>query len=126
MAISKEAVARAEHVRAALADTAYTYTDEASLHHAIADQLEAAGVPFLHEVSLASGDRIDFLTGSGVGVEVKVAGSLDSLVRQLRRYSLHHSVKALLVVTTRTSHHRLPTEVNGTPVLLLSLIGAGL
>jgi hypothetical protein len=76
------------------------------------------------EVVLGPHDRVDFLLW-GVGVEVKIKGSTSALTRQLWRYAKHDRIRSLLVVTTRERHRlQLPSEIDGKPVRVVSLMGA--
>lgn len=112
-----------------------TFTTEADLQEALADRLDAEaqlGNPvsgFGREVRLDGHNRIDFLVelaGTHVGIEVKRAGSLADVIRQLTRYAAFTTVDELLLVTTKASHHHIPTEIDGKPVVLCSLIGNAL
>ncbi|QZN86906.1 hypothetical protein [Cellulomonas sp. C5510] len=116
----------ANDVVAALAAATLTYTDEVSLHEDMSRVLAAAGIEHEREVRLTPHDRIDFLTAGGVGIEVKVAGSLVAVTRQMQRYAHHDDVHSLVLVTTRAVHHGIPTSLGGVPVELYSLIGQGL
>lgn len=104
----------------------FTYTDEIALHVAIARALDARGIEHEREVRLDERSRIDFLTRTGVGIEVKVGGSLAAVTRQMTRYATHSQVRELLLVTTRASHHHIPLSLGGKHVALYSLIGQGL
>ena len=64
------------------------------------------------EVRLSGTDRIDFLIG-GIGIEVKMAGSLAGVTRQLHRYAQSERVNALILVTTKHRHDMLPSYING-------------
>lgn len=113
-------------VVAALASVALTYTDEVSLHEDMSRVMSAAGIGHAREVRLTARDRIDFLTADGVGIEVKVAGSLAAVTRQMTRYAAHPGVHELVLVTTKAAHHAIPRTLGGVPVALHSLIGQGL
>lgn len=116
----------AEAVVAALDAATLTYTDEVALHEDMARVLTAAGIAHDREVRLTPRDRIDFLCAGGVGIEVKVAGSLAAVTRQMHRYSQHDDVHSLVLVTTKAAHHAIPRTLGGVPVALFSLIGQGL
>lgn len=116
----------AADVVAALAAATLTYTDEVALHEDMSRVLTAAAIPHEREVRLTPRDRIDFLCDDGVGIEVKVAGSLAAVTRQMTRYSSHDDVHSLVLVTTRAAHHAIPRTFGGVPVALYSLIGQGL
>ncbi len=110
----------------ALSNSRLTYTDEVSLHRAMSAVLASAGIEHAREVRCGQAGRIDFLTADGVGIEVKLAGSLQAVVRQMTGYAHDPRVRALVLVTTRAVHHRVPTHLAGVPVALYSLIGQGL
>lgn len=113
-----------------------TFTTEAELQQVLADRLwsEALlGNPitgYSREVRLDDHNRIDFLVElngtTKVGVEVKIAGSLAALRRQLERYAALAAVDQLLLVTTKAQHHHVPPTIGGKPVILCSLIGDAL
>ena len=84
---------------------------------------------------LTERDRIDFLIQEtvwptdarfGIGIEVKVDGTLSELVRQLQRYAQHDLVDGLLVVSTRARLHAVPTTLSGKPVAVALLLHGGL
>lgn len=116
----------AAEVVAALAGATLTYRDEVDLHADMARVLDEHGIGHRREVRLGDAGRIDFLTDTGVGIEVKVAGSLPAVTRQMTRYAHHDDVTALVLVTTIARHHTIPRELAGVPVALYSLIGQGL
>lgn len=92
---------------------------EYDLHRLVMDTLEAAGIPFAHEVKLGPRCRIDLLCG-GVGIEIK-RGLLDKtrLLNQLRRYAACEQIEALILVTEKTV--ALPHAIGGKPVRLVCL-----
>lgn len=101
-------------------------SSEAELQDAIESVLERERFVFDREVRLSPRDRIDFMVEGGIGIEVKVAGSLAALTRQLHRYAQHEAVKGIIVVTTTARHCGIPRELNGKPVRLVSLLGVAL
>lgn len=113
-----------------------TFTTEAQLQQVLAERLYGESLlrrpvtGFGREVSLDDHNRIDFLVEldgqTTIGVEVKVAGALAAVQRQLTRYAAFDAIDELLLVTTRAQHHAIPTEIGGKPVVLCSLVGAGL
>lgn len=116
-----------DQVMHTLAELRPTYTNEADLQTAIADALAAAGVFRIREHSLSAHDRIDlYLPGLRIGIEVKIAGDTAAVERQLRRYAASPQIHALVLVTTRASHSRMPLAIHGKPIRVHSLIGAGL
>jgi len=100
----------------------FAFTTEAELQQAIAKVLGDAGVPFEREHRLSGADRIDFLLAGGVGLEVKIDGATNALLRQVHRYVQHEAITALVVVVSRTRLAGLPTELGGKPVVAVSLL----
>lgn len=98
----------------------YLYRNEAELSDALADALVAAGLPARREARLGDRDRIDLLVGN-VGVEVKVAGSLEALTRQIQRYAHAPEITELVVVTDRAALRAVPHAIAGVPVELVYL-----
>lgn len=99
----------------ALAAHRFLYASEADLQAAV-----HAVVGGDREIALTPGSRIDVLTGaatlSRVGVEVKVDGPVSAVVRQLDRYAASGIVEALVLVTNRARHTRVPETLHGVPV----------
>jgi hypothetical protein len=65
------------------------------------------------EVVLGPRERIDLLVsepGQNVGIEVKVKGSPQKVLEQLRRYARHPQIDALILVTTKASLVNLEME----------------
>ena len=61
---------------------------------------------YVKECVLSPSERIDFLI-NGVGVECKVKGSKNDVLRQLARYAEFEVIEELVLVTTRASHREL-------------------
>lgn len=101
---------------AAIADVvaghAYRYADETQLQAGLEEAMCRAGYQPVREVALGGAGRIDFLVDR-VGVEVKVAGEVGAVHRQLVRYAARREVDELLLVTTRRVHTRLPGTIGG-------------
>ena len=92
---------------------------EYDLHRLVMDALDAAALPWAHEVKLGPRCRIDLMCG-GVGIEIK-RGLLDKtrLLNQLRRYAACEQIEALILVTEKTV--ALPHAIGGKPVRLVCL-----
>lgn len=110
-----------------------SFTTETDLQDGLAARFLAATpypiTAYGREVRLDPSNRIDFLVeldSTNIGVEVKIAGSLTEVTRQLTRYTALAAVDQLILVTTKASHHHVPREINGKPVILCSLIGDAL
>lgn len=96
----------AAKVAAILRGWDYLDNDEYALQEAVTEALRRAGMAPQREVPLTARDRIDVLVGH-IGVEVKVAGTVDTVRRQLRRYAICPNIDELVLVTTRVVHTRI-------------------
>jgi hypothetical protein len=103
----------------------FSYANEDDLQAGLAAAL-APSFDVEREVRLTSRSRIDLLVDDHYGIEVKVAGTADALVRQVSRYSLAPQIRGLIVVTSRIRHLDVPPAVNGKPLVVVSLAGAAL
>jgi len=99
----------------------YDLSSERSLQDGIERVLREESIEFERECVLGPGEHIDFLIG-GIGVEVKIKGSLSSVTRQLMRYALSERITAVLLVTSRMQHAALPGTLRGKPVRLCCLV----
>ena len=92
---------------------------EYDLHRLVMDALDAASIPWEHEVKLASRCRIDLMCG-GVGIEIK-RGKVEKvrILTQLQRYAACEQVQGLILVTEKTVP--VPHTICGKPVRLICL-----
>lgn len=92
---------------------------EYDLHRLVMDALDAASLPFEHEVRLAPRCRIDLMCGS-VGIEIK-RGKVEKgrILAQLTRYAACEQITGLILVTERTVP--VPKQIGGKPVHLICL-----
>jgi hypothetical protein len=117
------ALDQAEAICTLLRGYRFSCTREAELQDAIERVLVEAGYPVVREKRLSRKDRPDFDV-EGVSIEVKVDGSLTEVGRQLFRYAEHTAVQVLVLVTTRSSHTRVPDTICGKPCRLVHIVGA--
>ncbi len=96
-----------------LKENRFNFVHEKELQAALEQAFDAAELTFEREVVLSKKDRIDFLFEGGLGVEVKIDGSLSNLIRQLHRYVAHDQITSLLVVTNKSRLTRVPALLNG-------------
>ena len=101
---------------AAIAAFGYNFSTEEEFQTGLAKALASGGVEFRREVILSKRDRIDFMIEDGVGIEVKIDGSISALTRQIFRYAELPEINGLLVVVSANRLANLPTEINGKPV----------
>jgi hypothetical protein len=111
-----------ERLVSTLSVVQFACNTEAELQRGIAQVLSSAGFDAEREVALGShANRIDFRIGGagGVGIEVKVGGSLVAVTRQLHRYLPYLS--ALVLVTTLHRHHGIPRLMCGKTVVVINV-----
>lgn len=99
----------------------YRFSDEKRLQEGIAAALKEHKVEFTKEYTLKKGVRIDFLVKGGIGIEVKVDGSVMAVNRQLQQYALHEAVTGILLVTSRGTHNQVERRLADTPIRVLCL-----
>ena len=92
---------------------------EYDLHRLVMYALDAASLPWEHEVKLAPRCRIDLMCGS-VGIEIK-RGKVEKtrILTQLRKYAECEQVQGLILVTEKTVP--VPHAINRKPVRLICL-----
>ena len=92
---------------------------EYDLHRLVMDALDAASIPWVHEVKLAPRCRIDLMCGS-VGIEIKRGKpQRGKLVEQLTRYARCDRVQGLILVAERSVD--LPRSICGKPLRVVCL-----
>lgn len=91
----------------------FSISNEADLQMALADTLADSGFQVKREVVLTPANRIDLLVNGHVGIEVKTAGSVKEVTRQLRRYAEH--VDELGLVTMKRGHLQIAAIDFGVP-----------
>lgn len=106
-------------VHAVLRVYRYDASAEAVLQEGIERALRDGSVGAEREVVLSPGNRIDFLAAGGIGIEVKVDGGRNEVLRQLLRYAEHDSIQALVLFTTRSRHLSMPDVLRGKPLRVL-------
>lgn len=115
-----------ETIQEVVRETRFTYENETQLQAALQTEFLRRGLPAQREVALSNdAGRIDFLIES-IGVEVKIGGQRISVIRQLQRYLSAAEVGAIVLVTTKAAHLNIPAVLANKPVLIASMLGAGL
>ena len=109
---------------AAIAAFGYNFSTEEEFQTGLAKALASGGVEFRREVILSKRDRIDFMLDGGVGIEVKIDGSISALTRQIFRYAELPEINGLLVVVSANRLANLPTEINGKPIQSVRIMRA--
>ncbi len=97
---------------------------EAELQLEIGIVLGKMGHKFLREYVLNARSRIDFyLPDHKIGIEVKVAGGVNQVMRQIHRYNACDPIDGVILVTSRTTHTAMPTELNSKPTRVVFIGG---
>jgi hypothetical protein len=87
----------------------YTWHSERELCDHLERLFLDVPLPVQREERLSPTERPDFLIGDVV-VEVKVAGSFETALRQLRRYNDLPGVAGIVLATTVARHHFTPEQ----------------
>jgi hypothetical protein len=107
-----------------LKQSSFSYgTEERKLQDAIEELLKSKGVEYKREYVFDSDNRIDFLVGVGIGIEIKIKGAVNSVDSQLTRYAQFSEVSSLILVTTKSEHKLLPQEILTKPLYIVHLLG---
>jgi hypothetical protein len=95
-----------------------TAARERALRDGVADCFESEGFSFARDVpSLFNAlVTIDFLSPEGIAVLVRMYGDLEDVAVEARTVASDARVRALLLVTTRPVHRKLPGRVNDKPL----------
>jgi len=105
----------------------FRYKNEKELQGGVFKVLTEIADPFVPEYQLTPTDRVDFFVPEeGIAIEVKTEDSkggsgLAAVTRQLWRYAKSAEVKSLILITTRSKHLSLPSEILGKPLLVVYL-----
>jgi hypothetical protein len=88
--------------------------DEYELQGQIAEALTAAGIEYKKECKLCAGCRVDFLTSSGVAIEVKKGKpNRAQLDAQINRYANLDEVNAVVIVVETSLRTPIRSTRNG-------------
>lgn len=98
----------------------FSFYNESDLQAGLALILREHGIRYEAEVRISLKDRLDFLIKGGIAIETKIGGSLNRLTQQVHRYAQSDQVKAIIVLSPRAKHARLPAEINGKPVFVVT------
>lgn len=94
---------------------------EADVSEAISQRLSGNGIRFEREAVLSPGCRVDFLTETGVAIEIKKGKPNTAVVaRQLDRYAASSRVTGIILVSERGLVTHID-EANGKPVKYIAM-----
>jgi len=98
--------------------------NEADLQLEIGHVLSEVGHKYLREHRFNDQSRIDFyLPEHKIGIEVKVAGNVNSVMRQIHRYNACDPVDGVILITSRAKHTSIPKELSHKPVRVVFIGG---
>lgn len=115
----------ASELAAEIEKAEFSFQDEKELQAGVAEFVgNVLGFPVTRELQLTPRDRVDLYVGDPdcIGIEVKIAGSRDAVLRQVQRYTESELIRSIIVVTARTQLANLPTSLGGKPIHTASLI----
>lgn len=95
----------------------FTFNNEKELQDQLAECFKEQRWQFTREVRL-DGDPIDFLFGT-IGVEVKIGGSINGHLYQLKRYANHPKLTAIILIATKP--FCVPETLSGKPCHCINL-----
>jgi hypothetical protein len=97
-------------------------TEEYDLQDKIADAFRTAGITFEKEYVLGPGNRVDFLTESGIAVEVKKGKpNRTRLHEQINRYAEFDNVRYIVIVVETCLRTPITSADNGKPCRVIGL-----
>lgn len=96
--------------------------EEYDLQDKIAKAFDSAGIEYQKEYRLGAGNRVDFLTGDGIAIEVKKGKpNRERLVYQINRYAEFEEVKAIIIVVETSIRFPISRTYNGKPCFVIGL-----
>lgn len=117
--------ARLDDFAAALSQYAFRFSTERELQLGVFHALGEQRLCRAHlEARVCPATRLDILTRDGIGIEIKVRGSMAEVAGQVQRYLECADVRAMIVVTTRRQHAELPATLCGKPVRVFVVTSA--
>lgn len=107
----------------ALQSFRYSYADEREFQNGISSALENSFISFERECDLGRHGIIDFTCGK-IGIEAKIKGNRQDLLRQVARYTQHDSIDQIIIASARRSMIQgAPTSLNGKKIYTVFLGG---
>lgn len=100
----------------------YPISTEAALQLAVAKVLTDAGIRFERELVIDPTNRLDFyLPDFKLALELKIDGSAAEVTRQLFRYVQDDRVAFVVLMTSVYRHARVPHEMRGKGIDVITL-----
>ena len=96
--------------------------EEYDLQNKIAKVFDTVGIEYQKEYRLGAGNRVDFLTGDGIAIEVKKGKpNRERLVYQINRYAELEEVQAVIIVVKTSLRLPITRSYNGKPCSVIGL-----
>lgn len=96
--------------------------EEYDLQDKIAKAFDAAGIEYQKEFRLGAGNRLDFLTGDGIAIEVKKGKpNRERLAYQINRYAEFEEVQAVIIVVETSLRFSITRSYNGKSCSVIGL-----
>lgn len=93
----------------------FRYSNEKELQKCLEELFISKNIPFERETRLSNKDIVDFVIELDIGrtgVEIKVDGSRNSLLRQINRYLSYESITAVFIIGSPYWLNNLPIQLN--------------
>lgn len=98
-------------------------SEEYDLQKKIATVFDAAGIGYDKEHNLGHGNRVDFLTATGIAVEVKKGKpNRERLLSQINRYAEFEEVQSIIIVVETSLKDPINHSRNGKPCKVIGLL----
>ena len=93
----------------------YRYSSEKDLQNALESLFTQNNISYEREFRLSKKDIVDFLVQvdiGSIGLEIKIDGTRNALLRQINRYLSHEQVLAIFVIGSPHWINNLPNQLN--------------
>jgi hypothetical protein len=107
-----------ERLRCLLGRYRFTFGTERQLQDQLENIFQADHLEFQREYILTKADRLDFLIDA-VAIEVKIGGSINTHLRQLKRYNDHAAIRGGILIGTKPFD--MPDSLSDKAVALINL-----
>lgn len=105
----------------------YRFSNEKELQDGLEKAFIENEIQYEREVRLQQRDIIDFVVthqGIRLGIEVKIDGNRNALLRQISRYLEHESIDSIFVVGTPYWILNIPQNLHGKELYCHRILGA--
>lgn len=112
-------------IRQKIGKYSFVFASEKEMQNQIADFFLMEGISYVREYPLSPKDRPDFIVrnyrnNKNIAVELKVDGSLQSHLRQLKRYAEYNEIYETLLICIKPQPSA-PAQLNNKPLHVIPL-----